>query len=266
MARARLSHGLQDDVANEAVANDHIHAVPKQIVAFDVADEVQVQQLAELERFERQFVAFGVLGADAQNADPGILVAEDLARVNAAHDGVMGQVQGLALDVGAGIQQDEFMIRRGNDRGNAAPVNAGNPAQLESRGGEDAAGIAEGNHRIDLAFMHQLDRAGNRAILLLPQRGGGFVGHGQHLAGMDDTHAMVAEPALGQGGVDFTSVADQVEGGDSLVSLQSPLDAFDDHPATVVATHDIHCDSHRGTGRGETRRPRLGTVRLRRSR
>ena len=62
---------------------------------------------------------------------------------------------------------------------------------------------------------------------------------------MDDAHAMVAKTAFGQSGVDFGLVADQVEGGDVFVVLQRPFDAGNDDPATVVAAHDIHCDSHR---------------------
>jgi hypothetical protein len=70
---------------------------------------------------------------------------------------------------------------------------------------------------------------------------------------VDDAHAMVAKSALGQGGMDFTPIANQIEGGNSLVGLQGPLGTLDDHPASVVATHDIHCDSHKRTGGGETR-------------
>ena len=70
---------------------------------------------------------------------------------------------------------------------------------------------------------------------------------------MDDPQSMVAKPALGQGGVDFASVANQVEGSNSLVGLECAFGAFDDHSATVVATHHIHCNSHNRTGRGETR-------------
>jgi hypothetical protein len=55
--------------------------------------------------------------------------------------------------------------------------------------------------------------------------------------------------------MDFAAVADQVEGGNPLVSLQSPLGALDNDTASVVATHDIHCDSHKRTGSGETRFP-----------
>jgi hypothetical protein len=79
---------------------------------------------------------------------------------------------------------------------------------------------------------------------------------------MDNAHAMVAKPALGQGGVDFAPIADQVEGGNPLVGLQGPLGALDDHPASVVATHDIHCDSHKETQRGNTPALSLETIRF----
>src|ERR1019366_10387971 len=81
-----------------------------------------------------------------------------------------------------------------------------------------------------------------------------LVCHCEVLAGMDDAHAMVTKPSLGQGGVDFAPIANQVKGGNPLIGLQSPLGALDDHPAAVVATHDIHCDSHKETQRGETPR------------
>ena len=52
------------------------------------------------------------------------------------------------------------------------------------------------------------------------------------------------KPRSRQGGVDFGLVADEVKGGDFVVAFQRPFGAGDDDPATVVATHDIHCDSH----------------------
>jgi len=41
---------------------------PEQIMPFDIADEIHVQPLAELEGFERQFIALGIFRADAENA------------------------------------------------------------------------------------------------------------------------------------------------------------------------------------------------------
>ena len=66
---------------------------------------------------------------------------------------------------------------------------------------------------------------------------------------MDDANAVVAETAAGQGGVDVRAVADQEEGGDLFAGLQGAHGAFNDDAAAVVATHDIHCDSHKRAGR-----------------
>ena len=62
---------------------------------------------------------------------------------------------------------------------------------------------------------------------------------------MDDAHAMVAKAAFGQGGMDIAPITDEVKGADFFISLKCALGSFDDDPATVVATHDIHCDSHK---------------------
>ena len=51
--------------------------------------------------------------ADAENAHARIFAPQNLARVDAAHDGELRQVNGFALDVGAGIQQDKFISLRG---------------------------------------------------------------------------------------------------------------------------------------------------------
>ena len=176
----------------------------------------------------------------------------------------MRQVEGFALDVGAGIQQNKFIVRRGDDGGNCPPVNTGDAAKLEGRRRENAAGIAGGHYGIHFALVGQFNRAGNGAILFPPERGGGLVGHGQDLASVDYAHAMVAKAALGQSGVDFASMADEIESGDLWIGLQSPIGAFDHNPATVVATHDIHCDSHKQTGSSETR-PARKPLRPRRS-
>ena len=116
---------FQNDVADEAVANHHVHVVLEQIVSLDVADEIQIQFLAELEGFERQFVALGILRADAQNADARIFAPQNFARINAAHHGELREVKRLAFDVRAGVEQDKFVSLAGNDRGDAAAIHAG---------------------------------------------------------------------------------------------------------------------------------------------
>ena len=63
--------------------------------------------------------------------------------------------------------------------------------------------------------------------------------------------------------MDFGLVADEVEGVMARIGFECPFGAFDDDPATVVATHDIHCDSHKRKEREDVLRA-LGPIRLRR--
>ncbi len=66
---------LEDDVADESIAHDDFDAALKQVVTFDVADEVEVQLAAEPEGGARQVVAFALLGADVQDADARVFIA-----------------------------------------------------------------------------------------------------------------------------------------------------------------------------------------------
>jgi GTP cyclohydrolase II len=61
---------------------------------------------------------------------------------------------------------------------------------------------------------------------------------------VDYAHAMIAKAASGQRSVNFSFVADEVKSGDVFVSLKCPFGAFDDDATTMIATHDIHCNSH----------------------
>ena len=71
---------LQHDVADKSVADDHIHAIVEQIMAFDIADEIEIDLLAELERLLGQFVAFVVFGAVAQNSRPAARLQPRISR------------------------------------------------------------------------------------------------------------------------------------------------------------------------------------------
>ena len=61
---------------------------------------------------------------------------------------------------------------------------------------------------------------------------------------MDDANAMIAKTARWQRRMNCGLIADKKKCGNLLIGLKRELRARDDNPATVVATHDIHCDSH----------------------
>ena len=92
--------------------------------------------------------------------------------------------------------------------------------------------------------MDQFGGTHDGGIFFFAQRDGGLVFHFHDFAGMDDAHPMVAKTAFGQGGMNVSLIADKVEGGNFIIAFQRPFGTGNDDPATVVATHDIHCDSH----------------------
>ena len=95
-------------------------------------------RLEHLEDFFREVVALYVLAADRHQADRGILVAEDVARIDRAHDRVLQQVLGSRVAVRAGVDQDENIRFGGNDGGDAGPIDARQRAQLDRRRGDAA--------------------------------------------------------------------------------------------------------------------------------
>jgi len=74
---------------------------------------------------------------------------------------------------------------------------------------------------------------------------GRFIVHFDHLGGVDDADAMVAETTIWKGGVDGRLIAHEEKSGNSFVGLQRELHTGNDHAASVVAAHDIHCDFHK---------------------
>ena len=205
---------FQNNVADKTVADHDVHVVLEQVVTLDVADEIQIQLFAELEGFECEFVALGILRADAQDADARVFPSEHFARIDIAHDGELREVERLAFDIGAGVQQDKFIALPWNDGGDAAAVHPGNASDFERGRRENAAGVAEGNQRVGLAFADQFGGAGNGRILFFAEGMAGLVVHFHDFAGVDDSDAMVAKTACGQGGVDGGLVANEVKGGD----------------------------------------------------
>ena len=67
---------------------------------------------------------------------------------------------------------------------------------------------------------------------------------------MNDAQAGVATTVLGEGGLDFGFATDDVKLGDFGDGLEGEFNAIKHDPASVVAAHDIHDDSHKRKERG----------------
>ena len=110
ISRERLG-GLEHDVADEAVADDHVGVAVEDVAAFGVAHEVEAGLLQDAERFLRQLVALAFFLADGEQADARRFDAEEHLRVEVAHDGELAEVGGLGVDVRADVEQDGVAFR-----------------------------------------------------------------------------------------------------------------------------------------------------------
>src|SRR5882724_11707710 len=113
----------------------------------------------------------------------------------------MREIYRFALDVRTGIEQYEFIIGGWNNGSDAAAVHSRQTTELERGRRENAARIAGRNYRIGFAFVDEFNGAGDRRIFFPPDRRSWFVVHGEHFAGMDDAHAMIAKTAGRQSGM-----------------------------------------------------------------
>ena len=75
----RALGGLEDDIADEAIADDDVGLTLKDIVPFDIALEADARGVGaqEGEGVLGELVALAIFGADAHQADGGLFAAED---------------------------------------------------------------------------------------------------------------------------------------------------------------------------------------------
>ena len=118
--------GLEQDVADEPVADDDPDVALVDVAALDVADEPAGPGagLVEGAGGAGQLGPLLVLGADVQQADPGVGHPEDLLGVDRAHDAVLVEVLGLGVHVGADVDDDDRPLVRREDRGDPRPADA----------------------------------------------------------------------------------------------------------------------------------------------
>jgi hypothetical protein len=101
--------------------------------------------------------------------------------------------------------------------------------------------------------MNEFHRSHDRTVFFPSHRRDRFVFHGQYFAGMHDADAVIAEASFGKRGLDLGAASYKVKGVHSLIIVNCANRSLNDDAATMVATHDIHCNPHKDgqAGRSE---------------
>ncbi len=202
---------FENDVADKAVADHHLDRMSKQIVPFDVAAEIQGAAFQHFEDLLGEIGTFNVLTADRHQADRGILVAEDVTRIDRAHDPVLQQVLGSGVTVRASVDQDKYVRLGRKERGDPRPIDSRQRAQLD-RGRRDRRTCVSGaDDGRGFSFFHQIDRPADRGVFLPSDGFNCAVGHGNDLGRMNNFDPAIVAVLLLQFGLDLARVADEEE-------------------------------------------------------
>ena len=112
--------------------------------------------------------------------------AEHALREDRAHPGVLGEVLGGRIGVGADVEQHHRPGVRDHLDGERRAIDAGQPAEAQDRGGHARAGMPGGHHGVRLAALDQVHRDEDRGVLLLAHGERRMLVHADDLGGVDD--------------------------------------------------------------------------------
>src|SRR5690606_36589116 len=135
--------GLEHHVAHEAVAYDDVDGALADVVAFDVAVEVQPAVAQQFGRLLHDLVALDDFFADIEQANGGLAALVECRNERGAHDGELQKVVGRAVDVGAQVEHRGGTALDVGDRGgNGRTVDAVEGFEHVARHGHERAGVA----------------------------------------------------------------------------------------------------------------------------
>ena len=193
---------FEGHVADKAVAHHDVGGAFENIVAFNVAKEVQVARVArcaqQVARLFDDLTALDGLGADIEQPHGRLLLALEHRIQRRAHHGKLQQMVLGAIDVGAQVQHRGGAARGiGQLAGNGRPVDAIEGFEHIARNGHQGAGVARRHRRCRCTVLDLLDGHPHGGVFLAAQCHLDRVFHGHHFAGVDQGSALVNKALQG---------------------------------------------------------------------
>mmetsp|Transcript_1251 Transcript_1251/g.3581 ORF Transcript_1251/g.3581 Transcript_1251/m.3581 type:complete len:368 (-) Transcript_1251:709-1812(-) len=252
--------GLEHHVADKAVADDDVGRALEDVVALDIAVEVQLpggtrgpQQLAG--PFDGLAALDGFF-ADVEQADARFLDAIDRRHQRTAHHRELQQVLGRRVDVGAEVEHGgEATSRIRHHRRNRGAVDTVQRLEQDLGHRHQRTGVARrhagmGQRRLAVpAGPELLDCDAHRRVTLAPQGDLDRVVHRDHLAGRDHTAAR-----QGRRRRQCLGLADEHQLG-ARVLVEEGAAGRQRHRRAVVAAHAVDGETD---GIGQCRQGRVG--------
>ncbi len=236
---------LENKIAGKSVANDDVGAHIKEIVPFDVSDEIDRHFGKKLEGFLCEGVAFGIFAADGDESDARAFDVLMHLAVDFAHQSELRELERRAIGVGSGVDKDELPSdgrHEGRDRGT---INAfeNTHANLGRRDGR--ARVPGRNDGVDFAGRRQrgADRDGCMLFCANGRRGG--LSHFDDFLGMDETKSgRFAQVILLQIVGKLFKMTDERDPDVVVKFAQGVGDGFHNNGGRVISAHGIDSDPH----------------------
>ena len=157
--------GLEYDVPDETIRNDHVRDVVEEIAALHVSNEADGRRVQKPRGFKHELIPFASFLADRKYAHPRLRDVQHGSRVGRPHDRELLEPFGLTIDIRPGVEQNGRSVERRPHRRNRGTRDPFNRAQLDQCDRKERAAIARRNNGIGLALFDEIDRDAERGSL-----------------------------------------------------------------------------------------------------
>ncbi len=243
-----FGHGLvelEQHVADEAVADQHVAGAADDVPALHVADEVQPGPLEQPVGLDGQLVALPRLLTDVEQPDPRRATALNVLHVDMAEMRELLQLPRSGVDVGPRVQQqDRVFAGRGQERPDRGPIHARQRPQRQERRRQDRPRRPGRDERVRLAALLERDPPHDRAVPLAPHRLDRRLRHADHLPRRDDPDPVLGVVVVRENTTDQLGIPHQHELELALDVPKRLEGAPDGNGRGVVASHRIEGDPH----------------------
>lgn len=239
--------GFEHDIADKAVADDHVHRALENIVAFHVATEVEGTGAQQFGGFLDHLIALDDFLADVQQAHGRTIEMIDGLRKRGAHDGELQQMLCRAVDIGPQIEHRGGATGLVGDGGrDRRPVYAVQRLEHITGNRHPGAGIAGRHAGVGPTVLDGLGGQSHGRVFFAAQSHLHGVVHGDDLGGSNDFETVTrGRTMFGQRGFDRVGLPDQQQPGIRILPDELERGRYG-NGQTVVPAHAVYSDAYHG--------------------
>src|SRR5690606_21086091 len=177
---------LEEHVAGEPVADHHVARAVEELVAFDVAGEIDRRALEKRPGRLDELVPLGLLLPDVEETDARPSELDDVLGVDRGHDGVLREMLRARLHVRADVADAKRPLAGADRHEDSGTAHERKRPKEHLRGGDARAGVPGAEESLRLARTDEVEGDANRRARLASKRLDRALPHADRLGSVDD--------------------------------------------------------------------------------